>query len=138
MVSHLGSERQTWIHLQEDDSIPFQFQNEIQVAPGDRLQFSFCLHNLNGFVDMATIKCSDAQFVEINENMKDFLKYNRDKQGDITGLKIVCDVDRVCDIEDSVTEWHAFHQQRLIRPIAFDQEFMQYFEVVEVFFNESD
>ena len=70
--------------------------------------------------------------------MKGFLKYNRDWQGDITGLKIVCDVDRVCDIEDSVTEWHLYQQQRLIRPMSFDQEFMKYFEVLEVLFNESD
>jgi hypothetical protein len=59
-VGHLGTERQTWIHLQHDDNseganyqqVPFQQQNEIQVAPGDKIKISFCIHNLNGFVDM--------------------------------------------------------------------------------------
>jgi hypothetical protein len=62
---------------------------------------------------MQSIKCNDAQFVEINENLKGFLKYNRDWQykniGDVRGLKILCDVDRICDIEDSVNEWHLFN-----------------------------
>jgi len=50
--------RKTWIHLQNDsDLTPFQHQNEVEVYPGDTITVSFCLLNLNGFVDQTSIKC---------------------------------------------------------------------------------
>jgi hypothetical protein len=35
-------------------SIPPYTQNEIQVAPGDIIEFSVSLANMNGFVDLST------------------------------------------------------------------------------------
>ena len=45
--------RKTWVHI--SDAMPGYSQNEIQVAPGDRLQIGFCFLNLNGFVDMDSL-----------------------------------------------------------------------------------
>jgi hypothetical protein len=60
---------------------------------------------------------------------------------DVRGMKILCDVDRICDIEDSVFDWRLYdfknHSQKLINPI--DVEHMkEYFEILQVHFNESD
>lgn len=69
--------RQTWIHI--SDSLPGYAQNEIQVAPKDRFQIAFCIYNLNGFVDMETLQWNKPMIVKVDENMANFLDYNRDK-----------------------------------------------------------
>ena len=40
----------------------------------------FCIYNLNGFVDVNSLQWAKPSFVKINENMVNFLEYNRDKQ----------------------------------------------------------
>jgi len=45
--------RKTWVHI--SDTMPGFAQNEIQVAPGDRIEIAFCIFNLNGFVDMESL-----------------------------------------------------------------------------------
>ena len=48
-------------------------------------------------------------------------------------MKILCDVDRICDIEDSVFDWriydHEKHSQKLINPIDVES-LKEYFEIV--------
>ena len=68
--------RKTWAHV--SDSLPGYAQNEIQVAPGDRIQIAFCIYNLNGFVDMDSLNWSKPCFASIEPNMADFMTYNRD------------------------------------------------------------
>lgn len=53
--------------------------------------------------------------------MKDFLDYNRELQiikmnpQALRGRKILCDIDRVCDVEDSVYDWIKF-ELKLLKP----------------------
>ena len=108
----------------------------------------FCIYNLNGFVDMESLQWARPSFANVNENMVDFLQYNRDKQlqrfghpKQARGLKILCDIDRVCDVEDSVYDWNRFKDssnQPLQMPIVIAANLQEHFEVKEVFFNESD
>lgn len=70
--------RSTWIHL--SDRLPGYAQNEIQVAPGDRIQIGFCIYNLNGFVDTESLEWAKPSFAKIHESMVNFLEYNRDQQ----------------------------------------------------------
>lgn len=124
LVKSVQQPRATWIHL--SDSLPGYGQNEIQLAPKDRINIGFCIYNLNGFVDMATAAWQHPQIVSMDENMVDFLQYNRDKQiqmfnnpRNVKHFKILCDIDRVCDVEDSVYDWipydpKSFHQARTI------------------------
>lgn len=68
--------RRTWIHL--SDRLPGYSQNEIQVAPGDRIVIGFCIYNLNGFVDIENLQWAKPSFAQIHESMVNFMQYNRD------------------------------------------------------------
>ena len=68
--------RRTWIHL--SDRLPGYSQNEIQVAPGDRIVIGFCIYNLNGFVDIENLQWVKPSFAQIHESMVNFMQYNRD------------------------------------------------------------
>ena len=53
----------------------------------------------------------------------------------------MCDIDRICDVEDSVYDWNRFKdssRQPLQMPINISQNLQDHFEVKEVYFNESD
>ena len=109
-----GCSRQTWLHL--SDRLPGYAQNEIQVAPGDSIQVGFCTYNLNGFVDIDSLSWAKPAFPVIHESMVDFLKYSREEQiirfghpKNARGLKILCDIDRICDVEDSVNDWELYN-----------------------------
>ena len=69
--------RRTWVHI--SDSMPGIAQNEIQVAPGDRINLGFCIYNLNGFVDVESLQWAKPTFSNVDENMINFMEYNRDK-----------------------------------------------------------
>ena len=45
-----GQKRVTWIHVSEDQ--PPYCQNEIQMSPGDIVEFAVCLFNLNGLINL--------------------------------------------------------------------------------------
>ena len=45
-----GKPRVTWIHL--SDELPPYSQNEIQMSPGDIIEFAVTLYNMNGIVDL--------------------------------------------------------------------------------------
>lgn len=51
--------------------------------------------------------------------MQDFLQYSRDQQierynnpTDYKGMKILCDIDRICEVEDSVFDWQQYDLNR--------------------------
>jgi len=80
---------------------------------------SFCFYNLNGFVDLPSQLWSQPKFVPVDPNMINFMEYNRDKEimkfrenpRQLKFMKILCDVDRVCDVEDSVYDWNRYDKQ---------------------------
>lgn len=110
--------------------------------PGDKITIPFGLLNLNGFVDPTSVKCMLPQYVNLKENIKDFTQYNRDKQYqsplDIVGMKILCDVDRICEVEDQVTEWHHYGNTNARQPPVRLHGLQNFFFVQDILFNESD
>ncbi len=54
----------------------------------------------------------------VDPNMINFMEYNRDKEimkfrenpRQLKFMKILCDVDRVCDGEDSVYDWNRYEK----------------------------
>lgn len=149
LIKNRKHQRKTWVHI--SDTMPGYSQNEIQVAPGDRFQLGFCFLNLNGFVEMDSLSWAKPMFISVPSNMHDFMSYNRDKQLQrfqnpraARGLKILCDIDRICEIEDSVYEWHKFdfknnfYPTHIQMPIEISPNLLDYFQVIEIFYNESD
>lgn len=70
---------------------------------------------MNGFIDTENLAWSPASFVKVDENMINFMDYNRDEQlykiqkaKPSRDYKIICDTDRICDVEDSVYDWIKF------------------------------
>jgi hypothetical protein len=121
------------------------------VAPKDRVVIAFCFYNLNGFVDLDSLEWAPPQFARIDSNMVSFMSYNRDKEvqrfnpRQVKHMKIICDVDRICDVEDSVNDWiiydpvaEPYQLQTLQIPIEVSKSFYPYFEVLAIFYNESD
>jgi len=83
--------------------------------------------------------------------MIDYTEYNRDIQiqrfklpRQARGHKILCDIDRICDVEDYVYEWVPYNifthecMSPIQMPISLSQNMTEYFQVLQVFFNESD
>lgn len=74
---------------------------------------------MNGFVDVESVEWAKVTFPSIDNNMKDFLDYNRELQimnmnpKTLRGRKILCDIDRVCDVEDSVYDWIKYDLKQL-------------------------
>jgi len=87
---------------------------------------------------MKSLSVKPPQFSSIDPNFRDFMNYNRDQQfrdvRNIQGYKILCDVDRICEIEDSVTEWILYLPEQpphLIIPLELpDARLLDHFEVV--------
>lgn len=57
----------------------------------------------------------------------------------------MCDIDRICDVEDSVYDWYKYDisgqrkpQTPIQMPIVIPQNLFEYFEVLDVWYNESD
>lgn len=79
------------------------------MSPGDIVEFSVCIYNMNGIVDLGSFQWDSHQILKINENEKNALLYNREvkileKKGD-RKTKVLCDLNRICEVEDSVVEW---------------------------------
>lgn len=89
--------------------MPLYTQNEIQSMPGDSIEIAVCIVNLNGIVDVNKFDWEPENIVKINKNDKDVLIYNRDVKimqrfGD-RKTKVLCDINRICEVEDAVPEW---------------------------------
>lgn len=61
------AQRSTWKHL--SDRMTGYAQNEIQVAPGDKVQIGFCIYNLSGFVDIPSLQWSKPTFPQVHESL---------------------------------------------------------------------
>lgn len=63
---------------------------------------------MNGIVDLSKLVWEQPLFFEINPNERDALSYNRDlkilQRGD-RKVKIHCNTNRLCEVEDAVVEW---------------------------------
>ena len=59
-----GGKRITWIHM-GDDTPPYS-QNEVQMAPGDVIEFAVCLYNMNGVIDMRGFEWEAPEVLAVN------------------------------------------------------------------------
>lgn len=79
------------------------------MAPGDSIEISVTLANLNGIIDLSTFQWEPEEIISIIKNERDVLCYNRDikimqRKGD-RKTKVHCDINRICELEDAVPEW---------------------------------
>ena len=106
--------RLIWMHYDQDNSCSY-IQTISQFCPGDSLEFAITLSSLKGFVDIASIQWNQPEFFDIPD--VNTLTYNKDyvKVSKVDrAVKIYADINRVCELEDTVVEWydHKFYQHK--------------------------
>ena len=125
------------------DDMPVYTQNELQMSPGDIIEFAVCISNMNGIVDLDSFKWRPCELLRIQSNEKDSLSYNRDLkilERKDRKTKVHCDTNRICEVEDAVVEWITVGPQLRDQPripiptYAYDK----WFNVLSVQFNELD
>ncbi|CDW81818.1 UNKNOWN [Stylonychia lemnae] len=137
-----GQQRVTWIYMSDD--MPPCGQNEIQVQSGDIIEFAVCLYNMNGIVDINTLEWMKPEFLPISPLEKDSLTYNRDNKllshKNDRKVKVHCNINRICEIEDAVPEWIKLGPQIRDQPrMPIDtSKYEGRFKVLSVQFNELD
>lgn len=78
-----------------------------QICQGDTIEIAINLFNMQGMIDIDSIEWFPPMLT--NPTRDTVLTYNNDgKQRDVKDrvLKIFCDTNRVCELEDSVVEWY--------------------------------
>ena len=101
-----GKSRLTWIH-QDRSSLETYTQPISQVCVGDSLEVSMGLCSLQGFIeelrwDLPML--SDTPRLNSNNYNRD--QARRSNVGPDSSLKLYCDLNRICELEDAVVEWY--------------------------------
>lgn len=104
-----------------------------------------------GQVDLRSLTLHTPQFIQIPRNFVDFMDYDRRNEynniEETSGMKILCDVDRICELEDEVNLWHVVPSEDAALnwaskiPVMKEAELrllQAHFEIEMVWFNESD
>lgn len=145
--------RVTWLHKLSDENVASAFnqqqsytQNETQMAPGDIIQFTLCLFNMNGIVDLDSLEWEKPAMISIPDNEQDALHYYSKKivRSKIKGHfgqqnKVLCNTNRICEIEDAVVEWIKISKiNQPLLPIRVPNNILSKFVVDAIYFNECD
>ena len=85
----------------------------MQLSPGDLLEFSICLFNLNGLINLHSLQWEAPEFLPIPSNERNSLVYNKDIKAlmykerfqEKRKGKVYANTNRICEVEDSVVEW---------------------------------
>ena len=125
-----SSRRETWVHVDRQSNEAYS-QAIQPVNVGDTIQFSITLFNLNGAVKQVRW---DQPQATATPNLSS-LNYDRDRTKWLmfkhSSQKIYCDLNRICEIEDSATEWYD-PKYYTLNPL-FDLSFLQpYFRLVSL------
>lgn len=94
-----------------------------QICHGDTIEIAINLFNMQGMIDIDSIEWFPP--ILTNPTKDTVLTYNNDgKQRDVKDrvLKIFCDTNRVCELEDSVVEWYDnkyFQRQSELMDLSF-------------------
>jgi predicted nucleotidyltransferase len=94
------------MHVDRETACTYQ-QTIFQACPDDRIEFALSFFSLRGLVDVDTIVWNNPEIYEtptINT-----LTYNKDMMNIATNdraIKIYADINRVCELEDTVVEWY--------------------------------
>ena len=104
--------RKNWVHINHHASkvSDYTSQNDRCVIAGENISIALPIWNLQGQIDMSSLTLQKPQFVNIPRNYRDFMEYDRRNEynniEETSGMKILCDVDRICEVEDEVNLWH--------------------------------
>lgn len=71
---------------------------------GDVIQFAINLYSPKGLVDLSTIQFMHPEFTQ--SVSIDYMKFRTNLFDVDKTAKIVSDLSRICEVEDSVTQWH--------------------------------
>eukprot|EP00347_Sterkiella_histriomuscorum_P003477 403364148 len=135
-----NSQRITWIHISDD--LPVYSQNELQLSPGDMLEIAVCIYNMNGLINLNSIEWDQPELMNIPQNERNPLVYNKDVKAlqykEKRKGKVYANTNRICEVEDSVVEWIPFTKsQRPKLEIDFHQ-LLSHFNIMSIHFNEVD
>ena len=114
------------------------------MAPGDTIELCVNILNLNGFVDLDTFSWDPLQRSEIPKNDRDPLKYDRDLKilfnKNDRKIKVHCNTNRICEVEDAVPEWIVLGREYRDQPkLEIDfKKYLPYFDILNIQFNELD
>ncbi|CDW80022.1 UNKNOWN [Stylonychia lemnae] len=135
-----GSQRITWVHKSED--LPSYSQNELQVSPGDIIEFAVCLYNMNGIINIDSFQWEQPQLLLIPQNEKNPLVYNKDVKAlqykDKRKSKLYANTNRICELEDAVVEWIPISKSQKPKLDIEYQELQTFFNIISIHFNEVD
>jgi len=100
-----------------------------QICQGDTIEVALNLFNMQGMVDIDSIEWFPPVLTKPTKD--NVLTYSNDgKQRDVKDrvLKIFCDTNRVCELEDSVVEWYDskyFQRQHELMDLSFFRPLFQ-------------
>lgn len=79
------------------------------MSKGDIIEFSVCIYNMNGIVDLDSFSWDDVSLFPISKIERNALIYNRDikllTHRNDRKTKVHCNINRICEVEDAVPEW---------------------------------
>lgn len=100
-----------------------------QICQGDTIEIAINLFNMQGMIDIDSIEWFPPVLTKPTRDT--VLTYNNDgKQREVKDrvLKIFCDTNRVCELEDSVVEWYEnqyFQRQSELMDLSFFKPLFQ-------------
>ncbi|CAI2367370.1 unnamed protein product [Moneuplotes crassus] len=98
--------RMVWMHVDRETGCTYQ-QTIFQSCPEDKIEFALSFYSLRGLVDVDSIEWNDPQISKTPKT--NTLSYNKDMMEiatDDRAIKIYADINRVCELEDTVVEWY--------------------------------
>ena len=95
-----------WMHVDRETECTYQ-QTIFQACPDDKIEFALSFFSLRGLVDVDSIEWNNPQIYDTPTT--NTLSYNKDMMDiatDDRAIKIYADINRVCELEDTVVEWY--------------------------------
>ena len=79
---------------------------------------------MHGLVDLSTLQWRRPEILEIPSYERDALTYNRDAKMQMNRndrkLKVHCNTNRICEVEDAVVEWINVHETKPMLNVTID------------------
>lgn len=94
------------MHYDQDNNCSY-VQTITQSCPYDTIEFAINISSLRGLVDVSTIQWNEPEILPTPE--KNTLTYNKDMlqiSKIDRAVKIYADINRICELEDTVVEWY--------------------------------
>lgn len=91
---------------------------------------------MNGLVDLKSLAWDSPRFIPISPTERDPLSYNRDlkllQHKNDRKIKVHCNINRICEVEDAVPEWILTSERISERPrMPIDHKFYENFRYLD-------